>query len=121
MAGYPWYPASYQPTIPQYSQPATPTPVQTAPPQSGILWVQGEAGAKSYMLAPGQSVLLMDSEAQQFFIKTADQSGMPMPLRTFTYTEVTAGQNAPHPDYVTRDELEARLAALAGKEAVPHE
>lgn len=28
---------------------------------SGITWVQGEEGAKAYMVAPGNSVLLMDS------------------------------------------------------------
>ena len=29
---------------------------------NGILWVSGEVGAKSYLVAPGTSVLLMDSE-----------------------------------------------------------
>ena len=28
---------------------------------NGILWVSGEVGAKSYLVAPGTSVLLMDS------------------------------------------------------------
>lgn len=39
----------------------------------GILWVQGEAGAKSYLVAPNTSVLLMDSENSNFYIK------LPMP------------------------------------------
>lgn len=77
----------------------------------GILWVQGEAGAKSYLVAPNTSVLLMDSENSQFYIKTTDQAGMPT-LRTFVYQEVTgAPQNAqkqPETDlddkYVTRQE-----------------
>lgn len=56
-------------------------------PQSPITWVQGEAGAKSYMVQPGTSALLMDSESQRFYIKTADQQGMPMQLRIFDYTE----------------------------------
>lgn len=115
---------------PQYN-PApmrTPQPVQQQAPQSqggGILWCQGEAGAKSYPVAPGGSVLLMDSEGSRFYIKSTDPSGMPNPLRTFVFQEVTA-QSAPAvspvqqaaqaaPDlsaYVTRDELNRRFAEL---------
>ena len=58
---------------------------------NGVNWVQGEAGARAWMMAPNSSVLLMDSESQRFFIKQTDQYGMPMPLRTFTYTEVVQG------------------------------
>ena len=86
-----------QPQVPQTNQ--------------GILLVQGEAGAKSYLVAPNTSVLLMDSENSQFYIKTTDQAGMPT-LRTFVYQEVTgAPQNAQkQPEtnlddkYVTRQE-----------------
>lgn len=39
---------------------------------SGIIWVQGEEGAKAYMVAPGNSVLLMDSENSAFYIKSTD-------------------------------------------------
>ena len=81
------------------------------------LWVQGEAGAKAYPVAPNSSVILMDSENNVFYIKSADASGMPM-MRTFDYTERAAAQNqaaqaALHPngDYVTR----AEFAALAAK------
>ena len=85
---------------------------QAQPVNQGILWVQGEAGAKSYLVAPNTSVLLMDSEESRFFIKTTDNAGMPT-LRTFEYQEVTAG-SAPAPQkqpeinmddkYVTRQE-----------------
>lgn len=61
---------------------------------SNINWVQGEAAAKSYPVGAGQSVLLMDSESTAFYIKSTDQSGMPLPLRVFDYTERTA---AGHP------------------------
>lgn len=84
----------------------------------GILWVQGEEGAKAYMVAPGNSVLLMDSENSAFYIKSTDASGMPQPLRIFDYTERGAAQRAPAsplPDYVSRQEfdaLKARIDAL---------
>lgn len=92
----------------QYQPPQQPQVPQT---NQGILWVQGEAGAKSYLVAPNTSVLLMDSENSQFYIKTTDQAGMPT-LRTFVYQEVTgAPQDAQKQaeknlddKYVTRQE-----------------
>ena len=85
---------------------------QAQPVNQGILWVQVEAGAKSYLVAPNTSVLLMDSETEKFYIKTTDQAGMPT-LRTFEYKEIIAGA-APAPQkqpemnmddkYVTRQE-----------------
>lgn len=93
-----------------------PTSMSGATPQvnQGLLWVQGEAGAKSYLVAPNTTVLLMDSEASRFYLKSTDGAGMPN-LRTFEYTEVS--QNAPQAlnsrdfnfddKYVTRDEYEA--------------
>ena len=74
----------------QYQQP----PQQQQNVNQGILWVQGEAGAKSYLVAPNTSVLLMDSENSQFYIKTTDQAGMPT-LRTFVYQEVTGTPQKP--------------------------
>lgn len=86
------------------------------PPQTnqGLLWVQGEAGAKSYLVAPNTTVLLMDSEGSRFYLKSTDNAGMPS-LRVFEYSEVT--QNAPQAPqseqinlddkYVTRQEYDA--------------
>lgn len=95
----PYLSTSYQPSYPQYSQQNTPS----------ILWVQGEAGAKSYLVGAGQSVLLMDSESSTFYIKSTDASGMPMPLRAFDYKERTQAQaQAPvaQNQYVTHEELQ---------------
>ena len=65
---------------------------QPAQQSSPIIWVQGEEGAKAYMVAAGNSVLLMDSENSTFYIKSTDASGMPQPLRVFDYSERTASQ-----------------------------
>ena len=51
---------------------------QTAQATPSIIWVQGEEGAKAYMVAAGNSVLLMDSENSAFYIKSTDASGMPL-------------------------------------------
>lgn len=118
-----YFPATYQnpylQQVPQMPQPQTqPQANQITQPQStgsSITWVQGEAAAKSYPCAPGCSVLLLDSETSNFYIRSTDTSGMPLPLRTFTYTEKKAEvqSQAPvldTPEYVTKDELEKRLA-----------
>lgn len=60
----------------------------------GLLWVSGEVGAKSYLVAPNSTVLLMDSDSSRFYLKSADNAGMPS-LRIFEYTEITnTPQNA---------------------------
>lgn len=112
---FPYYPA-YQPQMYQN---------QYAPQQhGGLIWVQGIEAAKSYPVSAGQSVLLMDSESNAFFIKTADASGMPLPLRIFDYSErnantvpKTAQETRTEPSidlsaYVTRDELESRISEV---------
>lgn len=102
------YPNQYQPYQYQYPPQVQPPMDRLAqlqaqqyqpmqhPAQSNqsLIYVQGEAAAKSWMVGAGQSVLLMDSENPVFYIKSADASGIPLPLRVFDYTERT--QNTPH-------------------------
>lgn len=98
-----------------YSYPWSQTVAQPQPQSTGINWVQGEAGAKSYPIAPGNSVMLMDSENNVFYIKSSDSSGMPMPLRIFDYTERTQQKQASsqsNNEYITRKEFEKRLSEL---------
>lgn len=112
----------YQGYQPQYLPPTQMSAAQPAQ-QSGLTWVQGLSGAKSYMVSPGSSVLLMDSEAQRFYIKSADNAGMPLPLRIFEFTEIKEnnGQstltNNAQVDYITREEFEKRISELKGLNA----
>lgn len=106
----------------QYQQPV----VQPQQSGNGLIWVQGEAGAKSYLVAPGNTVMLMDSESERFYIKSADASGMPLPLRVFAYQELTQqGVQAPvvaeqaNPNnFITREEFEQRIASLTAQKEV---
>ena len=87
---------------------------------SSIIWVQGEAGAKAYPVQPGCSVVLMDSENPYFYIKMADASGMPLPLRVFEYSERKAPEPAAmitmNPDeYVTKDYFDKKLGEISAK------
>ena len=115
-------PNTYNPYVQQYQQMLQPQ-VQPQPQQqqnNGLTWVQGIEGAKSHFVSPGQSALLMDSESNSFFIKTADASGMPLPLRVFDYKERTAQQAPQQPtaavtdtnSYITREEFESRIAQI---------
>lgn len=99
------FPATYQ-------NPYQAQPIQQSQNSSSIIWVQGEAGAKAYPVAPSNSVLLMDSETECFYIKSTDASGIPMPLRAFTYTE--RKESVPNEptnsidtsNFITRDEFD---------------
>ena len=89
---------------PPYYTGAQPTTYQQ---NSGIIWVQGENAAKAYPVSAGQSLLLMDTEDNVMYIKSTDQSGMPLPLRVFEYKERTAKKEVPQTtEYVSRDEFE---------------
>lgn len=115
MAYYNGYPATYQP---MYQQ------TQTAP-QNGIIWVQGEAGAKSYMVAPNNTVQLWDSESQTIYLKSADASGMPsMKVLDYTIRDRNTANTPPAVTddktggYATKDEIRAvseQITALRKK------
>ena len=49
---------------------------------SYFIWVQGEAGAKSYPVARGTTVPLFDSEGDYVYFKSVDNNGVPLPLVT---------------------------------------
>lgn len=113
---YPTYMNPQNYLYPQAQPQNVPTP---APQSSSIVWVQGEAGAKSYLVGAGQSVLLMDSESSSFFIKSTDASGMPLPLRVFDYTErvqtpkvASASGEINFDKFVTREEFDELKASL---------
>lgn len=125
MAYYPNYfgqqPYPYQDQLSQLRNTPMAIPGQTFQPQrqdnSGVLWVQGEAGAKSWFVNPGSTVLLMDSEAMRFYLKSADMNGVPA-MRTFEYSEVGATKPtaAPEaPQFVTVDEFNGFKDEVMGK------
>lgn len=107
------FPINYQPTYMPQQQAYVPQMPQAQPQQqsNGIIWVQGEAGAKSFMVAPNTTVQLWDSEDQVIYLKSADASGMPnMKILDYTIRQAGNQQAAPalmQSDYVTRDELSA--------------
>jgi hypothetical protein len=111
-----------QNAVVQPSAPSQPMQQQS----SQIIWVSGEAGAKSYLVAPGNTVMLLDAENSVFYLKSADASGMPLPLRIFDYKErsattpqVVGGSVAAETvnldNFVTRKEFDELKASIASQ------
>lgn len=106
------------------SQPMPSQPTQQQ--SSQIIWVSGEAGAKSYLVAPGNTVMLLDAENSVFYLKSADASGMPLPLRIFDYKERTTmaqqafggsvtAESVNLDNFVTRKEFDELKASIASQ------
>ena len=104
--GYQPYP---QPTYAQQYQQSQQYQNQQAQPSPNLIWVQGEAAAKSYPVAPNSSVPLWDSEANVIYIKSADMSGMPS-MRVIDYTirdnTPKTAEIAPQGNFATKDDVE---------------
>jgi len=98
------FPATYQPMVPQYPVMQT----QQQAPQNGLIWVQGEQAAKSYLVAPNSTVQLWDSEEKVIYLKSADASGMPsMKILDYTIRGDANTAVAPVAEYATKDDLRA--------------
>lgn len=108
------FPIGYQPAQIYYpsQQAQQPQPQQN----NGIIWVQGEAGAKSYLVAPNTTVQLWDSESQVIYLKSADASGMPS-IKVLDYTIRDSAPKHPTPvgpqiDYATKEDVGALQGEL---------
>ena len=52
---------------------------------NSIIWVQGEAEAKNYLVAPNTTIPLWDTEEHKIYLKSADSAGMPT-IKILEYT-----------------------------------
>lgn len=102
------YPQTQPMSYPQYQQTQS----------TGINWVQGIEGAKAYPIAPNANVMLMDSSANTFYIKSADATGRPT-ISLYDYEERKVGNSstadANTANFVTKDELEEILSGFVKK------
>ncbi len=115
--GFPvgYQPAQIYPQQPAYQQPIQqPQMQQVQPPQqtNPMIWVQGETGAKSYLVSPNTTLPLWDSERQTIYLKSADATGMPS-MKILDYTVRNDPNSQPHQvqimdekqEYVTKEEF----------------
>lgn len=131
------FPVNYQQMFyPQTQQTPLQAPIQPQiQPQSAQgnnssrIWVNGEIGAKSYLVAPNTTVDLWDSEQQTIYLKSADASGMPS-IRILDYKfreaaqpKIPAENTAPaFNDYATKEDikiLEGKIDDLQAKIEAP--
>ena len=114
-----YFPATYQQYYPQQNYSLNYPSQQASSPHGGIIWVDGVSSAKAYPVANGTSILLMDSNENTFYIKSADQSGMPS-IRVFDYSERIITTNAqPQAAQVSEQPIESAeidLSAYVTKE-----
>ena len=115
---YPYYPYS-----PNYFQ--TPAPDQLAqlrqnfqPQTPAIVWVQNEAEAMNYLVAPNSAVTLWDSNSPVVYLKQTDASGKPS-MKTYDLVERTQKPVQQSVEYATKEELNALAAKIEALTAKP--
>lgn len=86
---------------------------------NNLIYVQGEAGAKAYHVAPNTTVVLWDSESPTIYVKSADMMGYPtMTILDYKRRETplpNATESSQTNPYVTMEQfhtLESKLADL---------
>ena len=102
------FPVNYQP-MQMYQHPMAQQMQQPQQNVSGLIWVQGEGAAKSYLVAPNTTVALFDNESQTIYIKSADASGMPS-IKVLDYTlrdSAPARQITGKDNFATKEEVSA--------------
>ena len=87
-------------TNPYSMYPNSPNAYSTVPNipqqnQGNIVWVQGRAGAEAYPVAPGNRLMLMDSNEPVVYVKQADMSGRMLPLMIYDLVERVETSNTP--------------------------
>lgn len=108
---------SYPPYYQQYPQPNfSQSQYQMQANNNERIWVQGETGAKSYLVAPNATVELWDSDAPVIYLKSADANGMPS-MKILDYT--TRGETRPRAavvddvKFATKEDIEDLAEQIA--------
>ena len=109
-----------------YTVPQTSTPIPNQPQsQNTFVWIQGEESARSYPVAPGNTVVLIDSDKPVMYMKTTDFSGKPQPMQIRylvskeEYEKIQNGGNSPNSDeYVTKETFEKYINEANNKFAL---
>lgn len=77
----------------QLPQPNWMMPPRQNVQNNGVIWVNGLEGAKGYIVQPNSTVVLMDSEQNCFYLKSANEVGIPS-IRIFEFKEKTQTTSA---------------------------
>lgn len=92
---------------------------QPTPATNYFAWVQGEAAAQAFQVAPGSTVMLMDSENPVLYMKSADNTGRPSPMQKMylvSEEDYNKIQNEPkNSDFVTKEDLQKAIDEINTK------
>jgi len=126
-----WYPSSYGMAPGSYGAPMTAAPAYTyqqpqaapvmqsgASPAQGIVWVDGEIGAKAYQFPAGVQgpIALWDTNDQVIYLKSMNPMGMPNPLQRIRYQiedvpqmlpSGSGSQSAAESAYATKEDMDS--------------
>lgn len=80
-------------------------PIQPMIPQSQVVRVNGENGARAYGIGANSSALLLDESGLMVWLVTSDGAG----YKTVSAYDITPHQQAPAPDFIS---LEGRIKRL---------
>lgn len=107
-----FFPATYQPYMPQMPQ-QIPQQMMTPPTiRAEIVQVDDETAAANYPVGAGSSQMMIAKDDSAIFVKTAGANGTTLDV----FVKRPPAPPAPVFDpaaFVTKEELEARLAALS--------
>lgn len=107
-----------------YTVPQTVAPIQNQPQvQNTFAWIQGEEAARNYPVAPGNTIVLIESDKPIMYMKSADLSGRPQPIQIRylvseeDYRKIQNGSNLQVNDdtYVTKEYFEKKMSELDNK------
>lgn len=106
-----------------YTIPSTAVPMQQTQTQNTFAWIQGEEAAKAYPVAPGNTIVLIDSDKPVMYMKTTDLSGRPQPMQIRylvskeEFEKLQNGINSPQntSDYVTKADFEKYVSEAENK------
>ena len=105
-------------------QPQSVTPIQNQPQmQNTFAWIQGEEAARNYPVAPGNTVVLIDSDKPVMYMKTTDLSGRPQQMQIrylvskedFDKLQNGASFSQNTDEYVTKEYFERKMSELDSK------
>lgn len=97
--------------------------VQVPQTQNTFAWIQGEEAAKAYPVAPGNTIVLIDSDKPIMYMKTADLSGRPQPMQIrylvsqeeYDKIHNVKISNQNDDAYVTKEYFEKKMSELDNK------
>lgn len=107
---------------PMYQQPQYQPQQQIQQQSGGINWVNSDADAANFLMAPNSAATLWRVDGKTVYLKQTDATGKPS-MKIYDLVErglaPAAAPQAPAGEYVTKEDFEAlvaRVDALGGKE-----